>query len=267
MDMDRNIELLRQRMSHRLITDAELLGENAHFKSTADVGCDHGYVSMYLVLSGISDRAIAMDVRQGPLSAARGNIAEFGLSDRIATRLSDGLLELGPGEADSIVIAGMGGKLMINILDRKDIRALGIRRGVLQPQSDLREFREYLRAKGYAVISERIVLEEGKYYFPMLVDFSPAGDPYKDKLKELSEILSARCGDGESSFAAAERLALRYGAFNILKRDEILFNYLLHGAEVDRSILESLDERQHEDRYREVSRELSDIELLLKLFK
>ncbi len=267
MIMDHNIELLRQRMSHRLVTDAELLGEASGFKSTADVGCDHGYVSMYLVLSGISDRAIAMDVRQGPLSAAKGNIEEFGLTDRIETRLSDGLEKLQPGEADSLVIAGMGGKLMISILDRKDLGSLGIRMGVLQPQSDLKDFREYLRNKGYTVISEKVVLEDGKYYFPMLVDFCPADGIYQSKVKELSDILSEYCSDGESSFAAAERLSDRYGVCNILKRDEVLLKYLLHGAGVDRSILESLDERQHEGRYREVSDELSDIELLLKLFE
>jgi tRNA (adenine22-N1)-methyltransferase len=254
-------------MSHRLVTDAELLGETSGFKSTADVGCDHGYVSMYLVLSGISDRAIAMDVRQGPLSAARGNIEEFGLTDRIETRLSDGLERLQPGEADSLVIAGMGGKLMISILDRKDLRSLGIIMGVLQPQSDLSDFRKYLRSKGYTAVSERVVLEDGKYYFPMLVDFSPAEGAYQGKVKELSGILAEYCGEGESSFDIAERLSDRYGVCNILNRDEVLLEYLIHGAEVDRSILKSLDERLHEGRYREVTNELSDIELLLKLFE
>ena len=72
------------------------------------------------------------------------HIAEYGLTDKIQVRLSDGLSELNEGEADALVIAGMGGKLMISILEKKDLRRLGIRVAVLQPQSDIPEFRQYL---------------------------------------------------------------------------------------------------------------------------
>ena len=108
------------------------------------------------------DRARAMDVRKGPLAMAEANIRDYGMEARISVRLSDGLKGLKAGEADGLVIAGMGGKLMISILDDRDVAALGIRMAVLQPQSDIDEFRRYLRSKGYTILDERVVLDEGK---------------------------------------------------------------------------------------------------------
>ena len=81
----------------------------------ADVGCDHGYLSIWLVSEKTVPSAIAMDVRPGPLSRARENISRYGLEDYIETRLSDGLTKLEPGEGDTLVIAGMGGPLMERI--------------------------------------------------------------------------------------------------------------------------------------------------------
>ena len=83
----------------------------------ADIGTDHGYVPIYLVEQNKTDHAIAMDVRKGPLARAGENIVRFGCSDRIETRLSDGLAMLKPGEADTVIIAGMGGLLTIRILE------------------------------------------------------------------------------------------------------------------------------------------------------
>ena len=86
-------------------------------ESAADVGTDHGHVPVELVRRMIVKKAVAMDVRKGPLSRATENIALAGLSAKIETRLSDGVAKLQPGEADSVVIAGMGGELIIKILE------------------------------------------------------------------------------------------------------------------------------------------------------
>ena len=104
-------------MSQRLITVADMLKSDGEALKAADVGCDHGYVSIYLVQRGIAKSVIAMDVRKGPLSAAGANISEYGLEDLISTRLSDGVKELEKGEANAIVIAGMGGKLMERLIE------------------------------------------------------------------------------------------------------------------------------------------------------
>ena len=116
----------------------------------ADVGCDHAYVSIALKLRGMAQKVIAMDVRKGPLAIAEKNIALYGLEESIDVRLGDGLEKLNPGEADTIVIAGMGGLLMRDILERgkriwceKEHPVL-----ILQPQSDLDVVRHFLYEHG-----------------------------------------------------------------------------------------------------------------------
>lgn len=106
-------------LSKRMQAVADLVPEAA---CLADIGTDHGYLPIRLVQKGRVRRAIAMDVNAGPLDRASGHIEECGLGERIATRLSDGLTELGPGEADVVLIAGMGGPLTVRILERgKDV--------------------------------------------------------------------------------------------------------------------------------------------------
>ena len=84
----------------------------------ADIGTDHGYVPIWLVQKGVCPSALAMDVRKGPLERAEEHVEEVGLSGKIELRLSDGLAKLKAGEADTVVIAGMGGKLTCRILEQ-----------------------------------------------------------------------------------------------------------------------------------------------------
>lgn len=132
--------------------------------TVADIGCDHGYVSIYLIEQKVAQQVIAMDVRTGPLSRAKENVRQKQLQDRIQCRLSDGLEGLTIGEADTIVIAGMGGSLMISILEQGKKKRLGTETLVLQPQSDIPEVRRYLHRTGYCIVQEQMLWEEGKYY-------------------------------------------------------------------------------------------------------
>ncbi|MCF0134631.1 MAG: SAM-dependent methyltransferase, partial [Blautia sp.] len=102
-----------------------------------DVGCDHGYLPVYLVQESIIPSAIAMDVRKGPLERARANIRMYGYEAFIKTRMSDGLAELRAGEGETLVIAGMGGPLMESILAAKPEVRESFREMILQPQSDI----------------------------------------------------------------------------------------------------------------------------------
>ena len=108
-----------------------------------DVGCDHGFVPIYLVQQGISPRVLAMDLREGPLRAAREHVAVYGLESRIETRLSDGLHNYEKGEADTLVCAGMGGGLMMRILAKDREKTASFRELVLQPQSEIEKFRRF----------------------------------------------------------------------------------------------------------------------------
>ena len=133
----------------------------------ADIGTDHGFVPIALVRNGKCGHAIAADVRPGPLSHAKDNIAAYGLEDRIETRLSDGLKNFRPGEADSVIIAGMGGMLMIRILDEGALMLQSVRELILQPQSDIDRVRMWLHDHGYMITGEKMVIDMGKYYTAM----------------------------------------------------------------------------------------------------
>ena len=100
-------------LDQRLLTVARLVRQGAYL---ADIGTDHGYVPIWLVQKGVCPSALAMDVRKGPLERAEEHVEEVGLSGKIELRLSDGLAKLKAGEADTVVIAGMGGPLMERIL-------------------------------------------------------------------------------------------------------------------------------------------------------
>ena len=135
--------------------------------SIADIGCDHGYVAMELVRNRVCRHVIAMDVNSGPLDRAKSNIADYDMQEYIETRLSDGVSALRADEVEGIICAGMGGKLIISILEQGRALISRMRQVVLQPQSELSEVRSYLRDKGYLIEQEDIIYEDGKYY-PMM---------------------------------------------------------------------------------------------------
>lgn len=149
-------------LSRRLLAVA---GEVTSGNRLADIGTDHGYIPIYLIQQGIVPSALAMDVNQGPLERAKMNIKGAGLEEKIGTRLSNGLEKLEAKEADSIVIAGMGGALMEEILTRGEHVISAGKELILQPQSEIFKVRHFLHDHGYAIVKECILKEEGKYYF------------------------------------------------------------------------------------------------------
>lgn len=130
----------------------------------ADVGTDHGHVPVELVRRGVVTRALAMDVRKGPLSKAEENIAAAGLKDKIETRLSDGVRKLAAGEADSVIIAGMGGELVIHILEDGRHVWETVEQWVLSPHSEIHKVREWIWKNSFVIVKEDMVFEEGKFY-------------------------------------------------------------------------------------------------------
>lgn len=146
----------------------------------ADVGTDHGYVPICLCSRKKIPGAIAMDVNEGPLLRAQSHIRECGLENYIETRLSDGLTALRPGEADTVLIAGMGGALTVRILSEGMQGLTGVRELILQPQSEIHEVRRWLLAHGYRIVCEDILLDEEKYY-PMMKAIPGASEAYSEE--------------------------------------------------------------------------------------
>ena len=151
-------------ISKRLLRCAELVPEGAR---VADIGTDHGYLGLWLLESGRAAHVIAADLRPQPLQTARAHAAKFGFGGQIEFRLSDGLAEIGPDEADTIVCAGMGGDLIVEILSACPWLREGTHTLILQPQSGGQALRAWLGAHGFAIDRE-LPVADGKFLYTVL---------------------------------------------------------------------------------------------------
>ncbi len=149
------------RLSQRLSTVAHMIEPGS---IVADIGTDHGYLPIYLIKNNIAPHVIAMDVNAGPLDKARKNAAAYNVADKLTLRISDGLKELSE-QPDVVTICGMGGRLICRILTEGYDKLAGVKKLIVSPQSDLPFFREYMADRGFAITAEKLVLDEGKYYF------------------------------------------------------------------------------------------------------
>ncbi|MBO2531418.1 MAG: tRNA (adenine(22)-N(1))-methyltransferase TrmK [Thermoactinomycetaceae bacterium] len=132
--------------------------------TVADIGADHAHLLIHLVLRKRIEKGIAGELNKGPFENARSQVRRWGLSDRIEVRRGDGLSVLKEGEADVIVIAGMGGPLIAKILDQGREKLSGAFRLVLQPNTGGERVRRWLRQNGWAPVGETLVEEGGTLY-------------------------------------------------------------------------------------------------------
>ena len=242
--MGEKIKLLSARL--QMLADMVTPGNRV-----ADVGCDHGFLSIYLVQAGISPSVIAMDVRKGPLAAAGEHIRESKLGGYIETRLSDGLAALEPEEVDTVICAGMGGRLMERILREGSAKAVALKELILQPQSEIPEFRLFLRKTGYEITDESIVYDGGKYYFAMRAiprSVRQSAVPKKEQ----------------------ERLYDKFGEKLLLKRHPVLEQYLRWQENAAAALVRQLEAEESErakSRLSQVWSELEDIRAALGYFE
>lgn len=233
-------------LSERLRTVAGMVTEG---NRVCDVGCDHGFVPVFLVQQGISPSVLAMDLREGPLRAAREHVLAYGLEGQIETRLSDGLHNYKVGEADTLVCAGMGGGLMMRILEAEREKTDSFQELVLQPQSEIERFRRFLRENGYRILDEKMLAEDGKFY----------------------QVIRAAVGCPENSVDELCKLEDRYGPILLRKKTPVFLSFLEREAAVYEEILtnlraQGLTEEKRRERYAEVEALLEDNRLAGTIF-
>lgn len=209
----------------------------------ADIGTDHGYIPIYLVQTGRAVSALAMDVRKGPLDRARAHIEELDpqLRARLETRLGDGLKALNPGEADTVVVAGMGGELVIRILSEGSHVWDSVRNWILSPQSELQKVRHFFKNQGFFICRETMIRDDGKYYTVMQVQRGP--------MEEMSEA------------------AYLYGPCLLKQRSPVLAEYLEKEKARVRGILEQLESGEQETRTEGQRKAAAALAAELKLIK
>ena len=137
-------------------------------ETMADIGTDHAFLPCRLVSEGICSKAVASDVAQGPYERARQVVAEQGLSEKISVRLGSGLSVLQPKEVKTIVMAGMGGRLICELLQAEPEVASSAGRLVLQPQRNPEHVRGWLAGHGWRIIADDLA-KDGKMWYNIIV--------------------------------------------------------------------------------------------------
>ncbi|WP_281532059.1 tRNA (adenine(22)-N(1))-methyltransferase [Anaerocolumna aminovalerica] len=247
----------------------------------ADVGCDHAYISIYLISQNIAPSVIAMDVNKGPLERGQENIKRLGLGGQIETRLSDGLYKLNPGEADTILIAGMGGALTVRILEEGLASVKKCRELVLQPQSELAFVRKFLEQIEFEIVAEQMLIDDGKYY-TIIKAISMSNDTVENEKEPVQLKVSKRVNEaGECEKAKLpedtgtthdnnRELFHRYGKLLLQKRDPITKEFLLREKKQCLQVIKALKQNPTENamaRLKEVEEELGYIEAGLVYYK
>ena len=221
------------RLSDRLENILELVPKGL---VCADIGCDHGFMAIELVSRDISPKVIASDLRTGPLKRARENVEKAGLSDKIELIISDGFEKIEPGTVKTAVIAGMGGMLIRDILTNGMDCIRQMDEFIVQPQSNIPEFRNFLRQSGFEIVRNNILIDAEKYYFPMKIRYTGKTEPALNITPED-----------------------RYGA-DLIEEDRGLSDYLDAEMGSYEKILEKLisESGEHNERTEEI-RELMDL--------
>ncbi len=217
------------KISKRLKEIASLVDDNT---SIIDIGCDHALLDIFLVLNKELKKVVASDNKKEPLNSALANIKKYHLEDRIELSLSDGLTNIS-SDIDTVIISGMGGELIKEILDPKYLK--NVNTLILSPQSDIYEVRVYLNEIGYKFVDERIILDQGKYYIIM-------------KLIKKQETLNYE--------------QLKYGPILLKNKNEIFFEYYNNALKEKINILDKVPEKIKE----ELNEEIDELNELLDNF-
>lgn len=186
------------KLSKRLRAAARFVREGAF---VADVGTDHAYLPIALCIEGKARGAVASDINEGPILRAKEHILEWELCERVDAVLTDGLCGIEKYEPTDILILGMGGELIADIIARAEFTKKGGIRLILQPMTHPEILRRFLLENGYAIVDETLVSDE-KIYQIICAEYS---------------------GRSDASYSRAELLL---GRINTERKDSLLYDVI-----------------------------------------
>lgn len=231
-------------ISKRLHTIADFIPNGA---KVADIGSDHAYLPTYLVQSGKSHVVIAGEVNEGPYQSALKQIRETGLQEFVTVRKGNGLEVLQLGEVDTIVIAGMGGSLIVQILTDGLEKLSEVKKLVLQPNVGEELVRKFAIENGWELIDEAIIEEDQRIYEILSFKRGDALKPYRDQNIALEALL-------------------KFGPFLLQKQGDILNKKWQRELQKIEIVMKQLQQSQHPtsiDKQEQIKREYNMIKEML----
>lgn len=257
------------KLSHRLLTLAQMVPPGAR---VADIGTDHAFLPCYLLLEKRSPSAIGVDVHRGPYTKACDTVCAYNLEDSIELRLGNGLAVIKPDEADAVIIAGMGGTTIRDILAKSPEVMATLKKLILQPMTGADVVRSWLYQQGWLITEEELIYEDNQYYQVIgaekdqteerkthqKVAESRESEPGESKLREgIQGDLGQRAleqKDNERCRALLQELAMAYGPLLLKNRHPLLPGLLEKDIAGLQDILLELAKSNNEEakkRYRE----------------
>ena len=156
-------------LSERMLMAAKMVRKG---NAVADIGTDHAYLPAYLILNGIAPKALACDVRKGPLENAKKTVEHYRIEGKITLRLSDGFDEIQPSEAEDFIVCGMGGTLMEQLVSRTHWLKDSSKRIIVQPQSHAEDIRRFFVENGFEILFEDACTDGGKLYCAIAAEYT-----------------------------------------------------------------------------------------------
>ena len=187
----------------------------------ADIGTDHGYVAVMLLKDNICEKVIATDLNEGPLKKAIEHLTNENLNDKCDFRLGSGLTVLNEHEADALIIAGMGGELIADIIETSKNIALKASQLILQPMTTADRLRRYLYENDFKITDEKMVKELHHYYF--IIKAEPGKVEIENEIYyEISKIL-------------------------LEKKEPLMLEYLKRLLSINENIIRSIEKNHNSD--------------------
>ncbi len=229
------------KLSDRLQKIADLIEPG---ESIADIGTDHGFLPIALWERGKSPHVILSDINTGPLEKARDNINKYSPENLFDLRIGSGLETLMPAEVDTVVIAGMGGQLIAEILGEDKNKSKSYNKLILQPRNAQDKLRLWLFENGFAIRDEFLV-REGKY---------------------LCEIILA-VPDGQIVEIKPEAIDLEISPLLFQKKDPLLVEFIENKIRIEKKVYDEIKAGATKEKADKLKKSEERIELLQELRK
>jgi len=203
----------------------------------ADIGCDHALLSIFLVEEGICNHVIASDINEGPINNAKRNISYKSLTKAVDARLGAGLQTLEVGEADTCVISGMGGSLIVDICKQSLDIFLGFERIICQANNSEHQLRAFMVSNGYLIKNESVVNDNDIIYEVICFD------------------------KGQKEYTETE---IKYGPFLLQDKDPLFLKKLTNKRDKLVNILNQIP-KSNQERVSHFESEISELNTLIKV--